>query len=201
MTSPEEIYDGVKFTTIFAGSEIPHHSKLVELKKWCRIFHAINLAPPYSGGSYGNLSFRIERGNINFIITGTQIGMKDDLSDDKFVEITDCDLSKKSVTVKGTREPSSETMLHFSVYRKFPNVNAVFHGHSPELIAESMKLDIPTTKEKQEYGTVALVKSVIKIIEHNNIIIMKDHGFIAVGKNMKETGNLVLECLEKTENK
>ena len=201
ITSLTESYNGVKFTTIFAGSEIPQHHQLKELKNWCRIFHKKNLAPPYPNGSFGNLSFRIEQEKNNFIITGTQIGMKEQLSNDKFVEVVHCDLKRKIITVNGTREPSSETMLHFTVYNNFPRINAIFHGHSPELLAKSEKLNIPITEKKQEYGTVALADSVVQLIAKNNIIIMRDHGFVSVGKTMKEAGNLVLDYLEKLKNK
>jgi ribulose-5-phosphate 4-epimerase/fuculose-1-phosphate aldolase len=191
-----ETYNGVKFKTVFKKDIFPKHPTLLELKKWCKIFHEKNLAPPYPGGSFGNLSFRSVSRKINFIITGTQIGMKDELSDEKFVEVTDCDFMKKIITVNGSRNPSSETMLHFAIYNKFPDVNAIFHGHSPELLSSSEKLRIPTTQEKEEYGTTELVDSVIQIMVNNNVVIMKEHGFIAVGKNMDETGNLVLNYLQ-----
>jgi len=52
-------------------------------------------------------------------------------------------------------------------------------------------------KKKQEYGTTDLVDSVMQTIKNHDIIIMKGHGFVAIGKNMDQTGNLVLRYLEK----
>ena len=50
-------YEGVKFKTEMIGNDLPDDPRLDRLKYWCRVFHNENLAPPYDGGSYGNLSF------------------------------------------------------------------------------------------------------------------------------------------------
>ncbi len=192
----ERIYQGVKFQTIFLQKAAPIHDKIAELEKWCHIFHQKNLAPPYPGGSFGNLSFRTE--NDTFIITGSRIGLKCDLTNDCFVEIIECDFENKKIKVIGTREPSSETMLHAALYQKHQKVMAVFHGHSPELLQNSFKLKIPETKEEKPYGTMELVESVLEMIDENKLIMMKNHGFIAVGKSMREAGNLVLEYLSRS---
>lgn len=193
--SNTDIYEGVKFETIFLKSSPPFHRKITELKKWCQIFHEQNLAPPYPGGSFGNLSFKTE--NDTFIITGSRIGLKNALTDDCFVEVFECNFDNTTIEVVGTREPSSETMLHAAIYQSRPDVRSIFHGHSPELLLHSQKLQIPETKEEKPYGTMELVSAVLKTIDRSDMIIMKNHGFIAVGKTMSETGELLLRQLEK----
>jgi len=42
------------------------------------------------------------------------------------------------------------------------------------------------------------VAAVLEIIDRNNLIMMKNHGFIAVGKSLQEAGDLVMNYLEKT---
>ncbi|MDO9578479.1 MAG: DUF559 domain-containing protein [Candidatus Cloacimonadales bacterium] len=194
-TSQEGIYQGVKFKTNFIYKTPPIHEDIEELKNWCRIFHEKNLAPPYPGGSFGNLSFRTRMNT--FIITGSRIGLKCSLIADCFVEVFDCDSRKKELNVVGLREPSSETMLHAAIYQKRPDVRAIFHGHSPELLQNAKRLHIPETKEEKPYGTIELVESVLEIIDKNNLIMMKNHGFIAVGSSMAEAGELVLRYLAK----
>jgi L-ribulose-5-phosphate 4-epimerase len=196
-----EQYSGVKFKTVFNSKTTPSHPNISNLKQWCKIFHKRNLAPPYPGGSYGNISLRVQSAKPEFIITGTQIGMKENLTNEKFVEVLNCDLKKKIVTVTGNRKPSSETMLHYAIYKNFPKVNTILHGHSSELLSNAETLGIPTTTEKQEYGTIKLVDSVLQILKNNKIIIMKDHGFVAVGNNIDEAGNLVLKFLDELESK
>ncbi len=194
----KSIYQGVKFQTKFLKKIALEHPKISELKKWCKIFHAKDLAPPYPNGSFGNLSFRTKENA--FIITGSRIGLKNDLQNDSFVQIQKCDLHQKIIYVIGIRKPSSETMLHAEIYRHRKDVNAIFHGHCHELLEKCSKLKIPETSEEKPYGTIELVKSVLTILKKNKMIMMKNHGFIALGKTMQETGNIVLHFLTKAKN-
>jgi L-fuculose-phosphate aldolase len=195
--SQEGMYQGVKFKTVFKKKEVPSNKKIEKLKYWCRIFHKKNLAPPYPGGSFGNLSFRIRNGENNFIITGSRIGLKNSLANDSFVEVANCDFENKIIYANGTREPSSESMLHFAIYKARPDINAIFHGHCAELLENAGKLEIPTTIKEEPYGTIELVNSVLEIIDKNDMVMMKNHGFIALGKTMKEAGKITLKYLEK----
>lgn len=195
LSSEDDIYQGVKFKTIFLKKKPPAHPDIAMLEKWCSIFHQKNLAPPYADGSFGNLSFRTKKDT--FIITGSRIGLKCSLSNDCFVEIIQCDQTKKIIKVIGIREPSSETMLHAAIYEKRSDIAAIMHGHSPELLIKSTILQIPETKDEKPYGTIELVECVLELIDRNNLIMMKNHGFIAVGESMPEAGKLVLQVLEK----
>jgi len=195
-----EGYSGVKFRVEFVGKEVPQDQQIPELKKWCKEFHEKDLAPPYPGGSYGNLSFRIDQGKNEFVITGTSIGLKDDLQDSCFVKVVSCDFDKKVVFAKGEREPSSEAMLHFAIYEKRPDVNVIFHGHCKEILCKAKDLGLVETKTAEEYGTIELVQSVLDVLGEENFLIMKDHGFIALGKTMQEAGELCLKMLERCGN-
>ncbi len=190
-------YQGVKFRTEMIDQEAPSDCRLEELKKWCTVFHEKGLAPPYEGGSCGNLSFRIKEGELPFIITGSRIGIKLDLKNDCFVIVVSCDLENKITKVKGTRDPSSEAMLHFAIYQKRPDVNAVFHGHCREISSNAKRLGIPVTKKEEHYGTLELVKRVLDILDKNPFLEMKNHGFISMGKTMEEAGELALKMCKR----
>ena len=191
----KEEYSGVKFKPVFVLKNLPHHPFLEELKKWCAVFHEKGLTPPYSGGSYGNLSFRTQ--NNSFIITGTSIGLKDTLDNSCFVEVTYCDMPQKNVYVKGLREPSSESFMHHIIYKKRTDVYAIFHGHNAPITNNADVLGIPETQEKTEYGTVALAESILNILDINNFIIIKEHGFVSMGDSLQQAGNQALHWLEK----
>lgn len=193
-------YHGIKFTNKITSSEVPRYPKkrIEELKYWCRQFHLHNFTPSYRGGSCGNLSFRMRAGNDSFVITGSRIGLKDSLSDDCFVKVSDVDLEKGIVYSQGKREPSSESMLHFAIYRQRKDINAVFHGHSKEILA--CKIKLPETKKETPYGTVELVNSVLDVLNGNFFLIMKNHGFISLGKTTKEAGKLSLETYKECYN-
>lgn len=191
----KEEYCGVKFKPVFVLKNLPHHPFLEELKKWCAVFHEKGLAPPYTGGSYGNLSFRTQ--NNSFIITGTSIGLKDTLDNSCFVEVTYCNIPQKNVYIKGMREPSSESFLHHTIYRDRPDVNAIFHGHHALITQNAGILGIPETKEKTSYGTIELAESVLNILDKHRFIVIKEHGFVSMAGNMQQAGNEALSWLEK----
>ena len=193
-----EIYNGIKFTVEFLSHEAPNDSRLETLKHWCRIFHEYHLAPPYPGGSAGNLSFRLNAGQLPFIITGTAVGLKDQLGNDKFVRVEACDLEKKQVQVKGLIEPSSETILHYAIYKQRPDVQVIFHGHSDEILAATEALKIPETHTEAPYGSIELIQRVLEILEQHAFIILRSHGFVAMGSDLNETGDLAMEILNKT---
>lgn len=192
-----ESYSGVKFSSVFHKKEVPQHPLLDELKSWCHLFHEKGLAPPYPGGSYGNLSFRT--GTHSFIITGTCIGLKDVISNDCFVEVINCDVAKKEVWINGLRAPSSESFMHWLLYQTRPDMNAVFHGHNELLVKNANTLNIPETPQELPYGTTELAENMAKIMKHASFGMMKAHGFVALGTNMPEAGALALHWLKKAE--
>ena len=192
-----EIYSGIKYKVNFISRNIPEDARLEELKLWCRKFHEYNLAPPYPGGSAGNLSFRLSPGQLPFIITGTAMGLKDSPDNSKFVRVESCDVLAKEVNVHGVIEPSSETMLHYSIYKQRPDVEAIFHGHSDEIIAATDALHIPQTKTAEPYGSIQLIHSALEILADYSFIMLRSHGFVSMGNSMKQTGDLAIEKLLK----
>lgn len=205
-TPAREIHVGVKFATEFLSPAVPADGRLEELKTWCAEFHRRSFAPPYGEFSQGNLSFRIRPGEDAFVISGSQVGWKDSLTDDKFVTVHGCDMEKGIVFASGTRDPSSESMFHFAIYRARKDVQAVFHGHSPEILrCVDRPPDIPETREKHSYGSLELAQSVIEVLGNTDFVIMKRHGFISLGKTMEEAGRRAIEvhhrCLPKGEKK
>lgn len=190
-------YPGVKFKTEFLKKPVPKDPRIAELISWCRKFHQHNLAPVCAGCSAGNLSFRLEPGKNHFIITGAGLKAKDGLTNKSLVKILDCDLKNKVIKVEGKVKPSSETMLHFALYQNRPEVNAIFHGHCPEILKQAKKLNLAQTEKEASYGSVELVKQALAILKNNNFLVLKNHGFVALGKTMEETGQLVLSIKRK----
>ncbi len=186
-----------KFTTVFAENTPPDDPRLEELKHWCRIFHEKGLAPPYPGGSYGNLSFRVKPDSNQFIITGTNIGLKGQLDDSKFCHVLKVDPANMEVTVKGKIKSSSETMLHHAIYAARPDVNAVFHGHSQEILDNYKALGICCTESEKDYGTADLAEATVKALGKGNTAVMKGHGFICAAPSMSEAGTISVSLLSR----
>ncbi|KQC08753.1 MAG: hypothetical protein APR54_04225 [Candidatus Cloacimonas sp. SDB] len=194
-------YQGVKFKIIHIPEAMKADQRIKKMIVWARIFHDHNLAPAYEGGSFGNLSFRIEPEKNSFFITASHTALDQTLSTGNFVQINNCDPEINTVTVTGSGEPSSETLLHHAIYQARPDVNCIMHGHCREILANSANLKLPATEKAVPYGTKELVQAVLKLINEGNFLIMKDHGFLSLGNTIADAGNLVLEMLDKCSKK
>jgi L-fuculose-phosphate aldolase len=111
--------------------------------------------------------------------------------------------------LEGKKEPTSEKDLHLAIHNKFKDVKVVVHSHSPYTTAffhYFEKLDIYSFEAKfylgdvavilQETPTVTDVEPVLKALENTNIVVLKNHGVVAIGKDFKEAVSLI-ELLEE----
>ncbi len=194
-----EEYQGLKYKVIMLGDQCPDHPLIPELIHWCGRFHDSGLAPAYPGGSYGNLSFRIKAGEEPFIITGTCIGLKDDLCSDHLVRVERADLQANTVYACGSRMPSSESMMHWAVYRERPEIMAVFHGHSPEILRHHSLLGLAVSGQEWPYGSTELAGCMAGLARSHDFFIAREHGFISLGKDMEQAGQMAFEILSKAQ--
>jgi len=183
-----EEYAGVKFKTIFLEKKQIVNKKIPELIKWCNKLAELGLSPFYGTGSAGNLSFRTDSG---FIITAAKTYL-DRVTEEDFVEVLDCIPENMEIAVKGFREPSSESCIHSIIYKMHPDIKAIFHAHSKELLAS----DLPTTNVEHPYGSLELAKVAEELAKTYNLFNLRNHGFISLGKSMEDAGKQVLTLLD-----
>ena len=185
----------IKFNTVFVSDKLSSDSKIAELKVWCERFQKNGLTPVVEGNYTGNLSCYSREG---FVITASGLKNKENLTDDNFVYIKSYDERSNTFYVEGKKKPSSESIMHYLIYMNNEDVKAVFHGHNDLIIKYAEKLKLSVTNKECEPGTIELAKEVLKTIGDNKMLIMKNHGFVALGKNMKEAGELALAALNKS---
>jgi ribulose-5-phosphate 4-epimerase/fuculose-1-phosphate aldolase len=183
-----ENYAGTRFNTIYLNNEFSYPEKLQDLIHWCKLFTQKGLAPGCAVGFAGNLSFRTK---VGFVITGAGVDLSDTKESD-FVEVVD--ISNLVVSVNGVKEPSSESMLHNEIYKTRSDIKAIFHGHSKQIL-DFYAEKYPITKLEKPYGSIDLVKQVITILDQNDFVLMRNHGFLSFGKNMQEAGDQVINLL------
>ncbi len=179
-----------KFKTNFISEEVPDDKNIEELKEWCSQFlknKLINL----ENNSLG-LSFRTEDG---FIITGNKL--KEDLSKECFVSAINYDVYNNSFYVDGLQEPSLEAIMHFLIYNTRDDVNAILCGSCDSILKNAEKMKLPITNNEQPSGTMEFANEILDILDDNNFIVIKNCGFVSLGRNMKEAGNLALNTLKK----
>jgi L-fuculose-phosphate aldolase len=111
--------------------------------------------------------------------------------------------------LEGTREITSERLLHVDIQGYFQNCNVILHAHPPFTVAffhYFERLDIFSFEAKsylgnltvipQEGPTVTDTRPVLEALNTSPIAVLKDHGVVSVGKGFKEPFSLI-ELLEE----
>lgn len=168
-----------------------------EIIEYGRLAGEKNLTP----GISGNISAKCEN-QIIITASGSANGY---LSDGDFSVI-----DSEGKVIAWNEKPSTEKFLHLEYYRQRPDINCVFHTHSPYLTAYAsagMSLDMNISPEIifcfgkipiAEYalpGSVELVENTSKYFKEYDVVLMKNHGVIVAGKNVKDA-YLKLELVE-----
>jgi ribulose-5-phosphate 4-epimerase/fuculose-1-phosphate aldolase len=187
-----EHYQGVKFNYQSLEKTFSWDSRLLLLNKWAYLFSQLGLAPVHSAGTYGNHSYRGE--DNTFIITRSGMTPTKELNIENYTEVTDYENHSTTFFIKGVAPPSSESFLHNTLYQEFAEVGAILHGHCTLLHTEAQRLKIPTTPRFHDYGTRELADSALELARSEfNFFILKDHGFVALGRDIPSAGQLALK--------
>ncbi len=107
-----------------------------------------------------------------------------DLEDLVLVNITKSN-DDKIIYWYGDKTPSSETPLCLSLYYQFSNIQAVVHTHCRMITYNHDYLNLKT-KTYIPYGEFENSDDLIELISKNNFGIIRLHGEIAIGSNIKE---------------
>ncbi len=147
----------------------------------------------------GNLSVRVDDKVILITATQTCLGL---LQETDIVQI-DYDGN-----VIGEGQASSERVLHTAIYKNFPDIEAVVHTHTTYTSGYFLENDTLTPRifESKFYlgevkavpqftPAVSDVGPVIEAFKANNIVVLKNHGVVAMGKDLFD-GFLLVQCLE-----
>ena len=181
-------YVGVKFDTVCLDNKLPDVCKkyIPFFKKSGNLLLKHNMTP----ANAGNISIKYEKG---FLITssGCNLGC---IEDDEVVFVEDYSIDDKMVTYRGSYPPSSESFLHGLLYAEKKDVLSIVHAH--DRITTSMDLTgiICETEREEPYGTVELARFCIKTFGKGkrNIIVLKNHGYVAVGLSLNKTTAIVI---------
>ncbi|MDD5505448.1 MAG: class II aldolase/adducin family protein [Candidatus Omnitrophica bacterium] len=148
----------------------------------------------------GNLSARLDEENILITASGTFLGQ---LKEEDIVKVN---LANAEFT--GDTKPSSELPLHSLVYKNFP-AKTVVHCHPPLIngyfaVAKTLKAMSFETKFylgnipviPQDTPTVTAPEPVIAALRRNNLVVLKNHGTVAIADEF-ENALSITEALEE----
>jgi len=175
---------------------MPEHELRLEIIKVGKRLYTAGLAVAKSG----NLSARLDNENILITATGAALGQ---LKESDIVKV-----NLASGKSEAGPNPSSELPLHSLVYKNF-TAQAVIHCHPPLIngyfaVTKTLKAmsfetkfylgDIPVIP--QETPTVTAPAPVIAALKTNNLVILKNHGTVAIADKFQEALNIT-EALEE----
>lgn len=151
-------------------------------------------------GKSGNISSRINAASGDIIaITPTLKSLAGLKAED--IVLIDLDGN-----ILSDGKPSSEVNMHLEIYKKRDDVKAIVHTHSPyatgfafsdkkikrlEGFGEIKKPYLPSI-EYEKPGSSELAESASKGIGDSDVLVLKNHGVICVGENLKEAESLAV---------
>jgi L-fuculose-phosphate aldolase len=121
-----------------------------------------------------------------------------------------CVLNNEGEAIEPKAKLSMETAMHLAIYAARPDVKAIVHAHPPTATAFAVAhahidtritgeswaiLGEPAFAEYELMGTEELAKSVASATLSADVILLKNHGILAVGKTLLEAFDRV-EVLE-----
>ncbi len=149
-------------------------------------------------GKAGNISARFKDHGMDIIaITPTGVSLAE--VNQKNIVMVDL---KGNLLSKG--QPSSEVFLHLEIYKKKPDIMGIVHTHSPYATGFSFS----NKKIKRLEGFGAIKKPYLELVEYKkpgsselahataekiipeDVVILKNHGVVATGANVKEAAAL-----------
>ncbi len=152
-------------------------------------------------GPGGNISAR----EGDFVYLSPSGFFLDEIKEEEWVKV-----NLKTGEIIGNLRPTCEISMHLGIYMEREDIKAVFHTHppitvglisagvkfkpfSPEFVAILGK-SIPIIEYVPPAGE-EIRKAVVKEIKKGNVVLLKNHGVVAVGQSLKEayTRSLIVE--------
>lgn len=163
-----------------------------ELVAYCHRVHEQG----FVAATDGNLSVRQPDGTI--FITASACPKRDITTED----IIHC--SAEGIPLRPGKKHSTESKLHFHIYKNRPEINAVIHCHPPAATAfacSGKTLDRPILPEivltlgriplcpYSTPSTDSLPHSLNEYLPYAVVFLLANHGAVAVGRNLSEAYN------------
>lgn len=153
-------------------------------------------------GKAGNISI-IDGEDMYITASGT------DFKSLKYADIIKININTLDYVASNDKVPSMETNLHIGVYHNRDDVKSVVHVHSP--YATAFAFSNKRLKQQEGFGEItgeyieeieyytpgskSLAKHASNALKNEDVILLKNHGVICVGKNIDEA-TLLCEYIE-----
>jgi L-fuculose-phosphate aldolase len=158
-------------------------------------------------GKSGNISMKFKKDEFEFVaVTPSGLSLKS--LKEKDILIVDMN---GNLIYNSEMKPTSELIMHLKIYEQRNDINAIVHTHSPIATGFAFageKIDriegFGPIKDKyisfiNDYppGSVDLAEAVSKGLKNQDIVLLKEHGLVALGENLDEA-TLLAEFIEES---
>ncbi len=158
-------------------------------------------------GKSGNISIRYKKDEFERIaVTPSGLSLKS--LAEKDIVIVDMEENK---IYQDNKNPTSELLMHLKIYQTRKDINAIVHTHSPIATGFAFadeKIEImegfgPIKDQFIPYvdyynpGSIELAEAVSKGLEKTDVLVLKEHGLVSIGKNLDEA-SLLSEFIEES---
>ncbi len=178
-----------------------------QLRAWRTILTRLDLMGQtparYQGFGFGNLSVRDPERPGEFVITASQTGGVQHLTQEDLTRVLSCNLERFWVDAMGAQPPSSETLTHAMIYAADARIAWVFHCHSPAIWSRADALALPATPEEVGYGSPEMAAATAKLLAgyHSRplVFVTRGHtdGLFSCGPTARDAGGLVVSYLAR----
>lgn len=198
----------IKYQLEFQGAEPLVAHDFSDLTRWHRRFKTARILGQdpgrYEGYGFGNISQRLSDGS--FVISGTQTGGLDSLAPAGYAHVLKADITRNLIEAEGRIAPSSEALSHAAIYALAPDIQFVFHVHSPDIWQARHALELPETSADVPYGTPQMAQEIRRLYEagplqSGKVLAMAGHedGIIGFGSTADEAGEAIMRLLANDE--
>lgn len=189
-------YVGIKFEARKLEPELPEELRSIftQFKKTCDLLKKHEMTP----ANGGNISVRApadagQGGRFLITAAGCNMGL---IEPKEMILVKGCEPQAGRVAFCGPMPPSSESLMHYLIYQARPEVGAIVHAHDePATRPELLIGELEQTTREAPYGTYELAELAIEAIKDDRrIIVLRRHGYVAVGKDLAEAVKIVIQA-------
>ncbi|MEM0467216.1 MAG: class II aldolase/adducin family protein [Candidatus Thermoplasmatota archaeon] len=118
---------------------------------------------------------------------------KNNIKQEDIVEVVDYDPFKNIILVIGRKIPCKETPIHWMIQKARPDINFIVEIFDKKIYEKNCTRCVMTKKETKD-NTIDRVKDILKLLQKQKTVLIKNQGVIITGFNRTEIEK-ILELL------
>lgn len=184
----------IKYRCAWINTDVVAHGSVADMTYYRDALYQLNLIGVLDSGiGFGNISQRVSSATESpqFNISGTQTGALSTLLSSDYALVTDFNPKKNSLTCKGLRKASSESLTHGVVYSSDPTIGAIIHVHHSQMWKRLLD-QVPTTRPEVSYGTPEMAEETQRLFQKSNLAKLKifamaghEDGIVTFGETLE----------------